>query len=377
MSTLKPIAAAVALLVAFGVFFLWRSENSKPAKLPTTSNRFEAWHAQREAKNPPGLTMILDTGDGKRTYAEGEYIPLVLKYSSSLFRKYNVETAAGSNAAGQSQRLHADGIWSLSQLGGFACCGNFPRILDETPYVFTVPMKLRLVPGRHELYITASQVYARGPEAQKVGETTSTILWLDIIPNPAWQQLELEKLKKKYAAQKPGECLELSALDIPEATAEKLKQMKRDACSVSLRFRPSEYERVEQPIKRWIHDPNHPVTRVEFDTLADIRTSRTYPGIVDWDDPDKDIGSLVTTIDTTVYPAVAHDVCTLPRKTVVARESTNYTVCTYVSFGFVKEELLKGTNCRCPANGRVLARSPLSDNVGCVKHVLDTRQPAL
>ena len=313
----------------------------------TGTNVFEIRHARRRAKNPPGLTMELDTADGKRTYAEGAYIPLVIKYSS-IYRRYNVETAAGSNAAGQSQRLHAEGIWSLSQLGGFACCGSFPRILDETPYVFTPPMKLRLIPGKHELYITANQVYARDPEVQKVGETTSTILWLDITPEPDWQQRELDRLKKKYAAQKPVQCQDLSSLDIPEATTEKLKQMKDDACSVSLRFRPSEYERVGQEIKRWIRALNHPVTRVAFETLADIETAHRYPEILDWDDPDKDIGSQWTMIGKTVYPAVAHDVCTLPRKTSVAQSSTNYTVCTFVTWGFVNAESLKGTHCSCP-----------------------------
>lgn len=346
----KIILSAFAVLIVGGGLILWlpsRKAANTPPVLTTGSNVFEIRHAHRAAKNPPGLTMTLDTADGKRTYLEGEYIPLVIKYSS-IYRRYNVETAAGSNAAGQSQRLHADGIWSLSQLGGFACCGSLPRILDETPYVFTPPMKLRLVPGRHELYITASQVYARDPEAQKVGETTSSILWLDITPNPGWQKRELDRLETRYGAAKPYQCQELSALDIPEATTEKLKQMKRGACSVSLRFRPPEYDLAGKTIRQWIRDRDHPVTRTEFETLANIRTSHGYPEITDWDDPDKDYRSLWANISNTVYSEIAHDVCTLRRKTATAQASTNYTVCTFVSFGFVAAESLKGTTCSCP-----------------------------
>lgn len=257
MRVIKIIVAALAVILVTGGLFLWlaRRSNTKSTESPAPSNNvFETRHARREAKNPPGLAMTLDTADDKHTYAEGEYVPLVIKYSSSLFRKYNVETAAGSNAAGQSQRLCADGIWSLSQLGGYACCASLPRILDSTSYVFTPVMKLRLIPGKHELYITANQVYARDPEAQKVSETTSTILLLDITPDPGWQQRELERLKEQYDAQKPAQCLQLSSLDIPEATTEKLKRMKGGGCSVGLRFRPSEYERVGPAIKRWIRD---------------------------------------------------------------------------------------------------------------------------
>ncbi len=185
--------------------------------------------------------MTLDTADGKRTYPESEYIPLVIKYSSSMFRKYNVETATGSSAAGQSQQLHADGIRFLSQLGGFACCGSLPRILDSTPYVFTPPMRLRLVPGKHELYITARQVSAREPGARIESGETSSILWLDIAPDPGWQQRELANIQKSYAANKWLECRGLSSLDVPEATAEKIKWLKADRCPMGLIFRPSEY----------------------------------------------------------------------------------------------------------------------------------------
>lgn len=354
MCSIKPIAGTIALLLLVGGFFWWRSWRRPvtPAALPAVgNNRFEKWHAQREAKNPPGLTMTLDTADGKRTYAESEYIPLVIKYSSSMFRKYDVETGAGSSAAGQSQRLHADGIRFLSQLRGFACCASRPRILESTPYSFAPPMRLRLLPGKQELYITASQVSLREPGGHlSWPETTSSILWLDIAPDPGWQQRDLAKLNGEYGSEKRAQnsnCRELSFLDIPEATTVKLKLAATDRCPMALTFHPSEYALAVPRIEQWIRKPDHAVTRAEFETLANYRLNR-FPELQDSDNPDKDYGSFWAVADNTVYSAVAHDVCTLPRKTATAQRSTDDTVCNFY-VGLVSDESWKGTNCRCPA----------------------------
>ncbi len=353
MRVIKMIVGSVAIFLISGGLLLWWAgrKPARPEDKPVSGNNcFETWHARREAKNPPGLTMTLDTADGKRTYPESEYIPLLIKYSSSMFRKYNIETAIGSSAAGQSQRLHADGIRSLSQMGSFACCGSLPRILDSTPYVFTPRMRVRLVPGKHELYMTASQVFSRQPGAQTVGETTSTILWLDITPDPGWQQRELVKLQREYATEKRMECHELSSLDNPDATTEKLKLVKTDRCPMALTFRPSEYAIAVPRIERWIRKPNHAVTRTEFEALAASRLNK-YPELADLDNPNKDYGNFWTTATNTVYSAVAHDVCTLPRKTATAQRSTNATVCNFFA-GLVSDESLKATNCSCPAKPR-------------------------
>jgi hypothetical protein len=292
--------------------------------------------------------MTLDTADGKRTYPESQYIPLVIKYSSSMFGKYNVETAAGSSAAGQSQRLHADGIRSLSQLGGVVCCASVPRILDSTPYVFTPPMRLRLMPGKHELYITARQVSASDPGAKIELGTTSSILSLDITPDPGWQLRDLTNLHGEYVWQN---CHELSSLDIPEATTEKVKMAETGRCAMALHFWPSEYALAVPRIEQWIRKPNHAVTRTEFEALATSRLNK-YPELADSDNPDKDYGSFWATTNNTVYSAVAHDVCTLPRKTDAAQRLTNGTVCNFFA-GLVSDESWKGTNCSCPAKAKI------------------------
>jgi len=357
MRVIKMIVGSVAILLVAGGLFLWfaRRPHAKHGGLPAAgNNRFETWHALRDAKNPPGLTMTLDTADGKRTYPESQYIPLVIKYSSSMFRKYNVETGAGSSAAGQSQRLHADGIRFLSQLWGFACCASRPRILDSTPYVFTPPMRLRLLPGKHELYITASQVSLREPGARIESGTTSTILWLEITSDPGWQQRDLTNLHGEYGSQKRvqnSNCYELSSLDIPEATTEKLKVAETDRCPMALTFRPSEYAFAVPRIEQWIRKPDHAVTRTEFEAIATSRLSK-YPELADSDNPDKDYGSFWTTATNTVYSAVAHNVCRLPRKTAAAQRSTNATVCNFFA-GLVSDESWKGTNCSCPAKPKI------------------------
>jgi hypothetical protein len=121
MRVIKTIAGAVAIFVVAGGLFLWwtRRPHERPANTPATgNNRFETWHARREVKNPPELTMTLDTADGKRTYPESKHIPLVIKYSGSISRMYIIEIGVGMNAESQSQMLHADGIRSLTYLPG-------------------------------------------------------------------------------------------------------------------------------------------------------------------------------------------------------------------------------------------------------------------
>jgi hypothetical protein len=206
-------------------------------------------------------------------------------------------------------------------------------------------MKVRLTPGRHELYVSAKQVFVADTPGAR--ETTSSILWLDITLDPGWQQRELPEILKKYPGQKWHSCLELSALDIPEATAEKLKQLKTGSCPMGLTFRPSEHAFALPRIEQWIRKPNHAVTRAEFEALAASRLNK-YPDLADLDNPDKDYGSFWTTTTNTVYSAVAHEVCTLHRKSAAAQTSTDATVCNF-SAGLVSEESLKGTNCSCPA----------------------------
>lgn len=63
------------------------------------------------------------------------------------------------NAAGESQRLYSDEPTPVAYLGGFACCGWQLRPLDSRPLIVTPYIKFRLKTGKHELYVTAGQVF--------------------------------------------------------------------------------------------------------------------------------------------------------------------------------------------------------------------------
>jgi len=143
------------------------------------------------------------------------------------------------------------------------------------------------------------------------------------------------------------DCHELSSLDIPDATTEKLKLVETDRCLMALSFRPSEYAIAVPRIEQWIRKSDHAVNRTEFEVLAASRLNK-YPELADLDNPDKDYGDFWTTTTKTVYSAVAHDVCALPRRTAAAQKSTITTVCNFPA-GFVSDESLNGTNCSCPA----------------------------
>src|ERR1041384_5006153 len=113
------------------------------------NNIFETQHAQSEAKNPPGLSMLLDTRHSKRSYSEGEYIPLVISYSSDIRHKYRVETGIGWKAAAESQRLYTDEelapVWcAVAHIGD----GQRLQPLSSEPVVVPHCLSVRLKPGK-------------------------------------------------------------------------------------------------------------------------------------------------------------------------------------------------------------------------------------
>jgi len=145
-------------------------------------NVFEARHAQSEAKNPPGLSMVLDTRDSRRSYSEGEYIPLVISYSSDIRDKYKVETGLGWNGAAESQRLYTDEqITPVKCLVARTGYGWRLLPLNSKPVIVPHCIFVRLKPGKHEVYVTASQVFPWSTEEESRKEllTTSNVLWLD------------------------------------------------------------------------------------------------------------------------------------------------------------------------------------------------------
>jgi len=318
------------------------------------SDVFEARHAQSEAKNPPGLSMVLDTVGGKRTYSERDYIPLVITYSCGIPYKYKVETGLGMNAAAESQRLYTDQqTTQVANLGGFACCGSQLQPLNSKPLIVKPFMVFRLKPGKRELYVTASQVFPWGTTGVGGSDeglpTTSTILWLDITPDPGWQQRVLAKVVQKYGTHPPASCTELSALDIPEATAEKLKLLDRGHC-FRMSFHPTEYKTAQRTIEQWIHDPDHVATEAAIDALATVRAGMNHPELTGWpDDPEKQQAmgrAWISALETSKI-ALAKEICTtVPTKSRSAQVPMKNNVCEVLRW----QPVVKDTACGCQAD---------------------------
>ena len=297
--------------------------------------------------------MVLDTTDGKRSYSESQYISLIIQYSSGIRYKYKVETGLGMNSAAESQRLYTDEPTTpVAYLGGTVCCGSQLKPLNSKSLVVTPFMRFRLKPGKRELYVTASQVFPWGTTAVSGTEegfpTTSTILWLDIAPDPGWQQRELAKIVQEYGAQSQVLGSKLSELDIPEAATEKLKLIDRsDHCRVS--FQRVEYELAQGTIEHWIHDPDHGVTTAAMEVLASMRADMSHPELADWfEDPAEQKaspGSWISALKV-AKTSLVEEICTaLPAKSHAAQVSTKQSVCETLKTA----PIVKNTTCGCQA----------------------------
>jgi hypothetical protein len=313
------------------------------------NNVFEARHAQSEAKNPPGLSMVLDTPHSKRSYSEGEYIPLVISYSSDIRYKYKVETGLGWNAAAESQRLYIDEqttpVWCAVARSG---CGQRLQPLNSKPVIVPHCIGVRLKPGKHEVYVTARQVFpwSTGDESGKELSTTSNILRLDITPDPGWQQRDLARTMRDYDKDPAASCRELSQLDIPEATTEKLKLLDRGRyCPGS--FYPTEYKTAQRTIEQWIQDPDHVVTEDAIDALTIVRARMSHPELTGWlDDPEKQqaIGRAWISALEASKTALAKEICTtLATKSRSAQASTKKSVCEVLRW----QPSVEDTACGC------------------------------
>lgn len=294
--------------------------------------------------------MVLDTRDSGRSYSEGEYIPFVISYSSDIRDRYKVDTGLGWNDAAESQRLYTD-----EQIAPVRCLvarvGYGPSLLplNSKPVIVPHCIFVRLKPGKHEVYMTAKQVFPWGTEEESGKEllTTSNVLWLDVAVDPRWQQRDLARTIRDYDKHHTSSCGELSTLDVPEATTEKLKLLDHsDSCRLS--FNPPEYETARRTIERWIHDPNHAVTETAIDALTTVRASMSHPelltGLPDDTEKARAMGrSWITALETS-KTALAKEVCTtLTTKNRSAQVSTKKSMCEVLRW----QPPVKDTTCGC------------------------------
>ncbi len=337
---MKPRLLLLTLTVLCGSAALRAQDN----------NDFEARHAQSEAKNPPGLSMVLDTLHSKRSYSEGEYIPFVISYSSDIPNNYKVETGFGLNAAAVSQRLYSE-----EQITPVRCLlshvGHGQRLLplNSKPVIVPHCISVRMKPGKHEMYMSASQVFpwSTGQESGKELSTTSNILRLDVTSDPGWQQRDLAKTMRDYDKNPTASCQELNTLHVPEATTAKLNLLDRGRhCRVL--FYPTEYDTVQRMSEQWIRDPDHIVTGVAVDALTVMRASMSHPELLTgWlDDPEEQQANgraWISALETSKM-ALAKEICaTLPTKSRSAQISTRKNVCEVLRW----QPAVKETACDC------------------------------
>jgi len=222
--------------------------------------------------------------------------------------------------------------------------------LRSEPVIVPHCLSVRLKPGKHELYVTATQVFpwSTQEESGKELSTTSNILRLDIAPDPGWQQRDLVRTMRDFDKNHTASCRELSSLDIPEATTEKLKLLDRGHCGHMLSFFPTEYETAQRTIEQWIYHPDHVVTDAAIDALTTVRASMGHPELLTgWlDDPEEQqaIGRAWTTALETSKTALAKEICTtLATKSRSAQVSTKKSMCEVLRW----QPVVKETACGC------------------------------
>jgi hypothetical protein len=199
------------------------------------------------------------------------------------------------------------------------------------------------------MYMASNQVFpwSTGEESGKEISTTSNFLLLDITADPSWQQRDLARTMRDYDKHPTASCRELSELEIPEATTEKLKLLDRGRCFRVL-FLPPEYETARRTIEQWIHDPDHVVTGTAIDALITVRASMSHRELLTGlpDDPEmaQAIGRAWITALETSKTALAKEICaTLATKSRSAQVSTKKSMCEVLRW----QPPVEGTMCGC------------------------------
>ena len=293
-------------------------------------NAFEKNQARAEARNPRGLKITLDTLDGRHTYKESDDIQVVLKYSSAIRYQYKIEAAEGMSKAMFTEVVHLDDGTNAYTRMGVACCDSRLIGLDDNPYVSKIPIMFRLPPGKHQIYSTNRRVFPWSTNSEYEASpwvTASNLLTLKILPDPGWQERRLASIKQSLASGQSSACWELSQLDSPAATAEKLNQVKAGAsCGKGMIFQHSEYATVAPILEQLAKDPQRGVTWFDLDKLVSMNALLAHPELqFPPADPDEESAFQ------THYRAAYHDslktlvemLCaTLPQKQPAAREVT-------------------------------------------------------
>ncbi len=187
------------------VLLIIGSQGLAAADSPVPPASFDADHTAALAANPAGVTLEVHT-EGKRTrFADGEQITLILRFSSTVLGKYHVGVADYDRSGRLwTESFHFDPPTVVDPLADyFGGMGSMGGIAPSSPALAGQPVELPIVlndwarfkPGKYRFYVTSSRVETGGSSS-----TTSNVLDLEIVDDPAWAEKQRARLVAVIAA---------------------------------------------------------------------------------------------------------------------------------------------------------------------------------
>ncbi len=243
---------------------------------------FEKEQARAEAGNPNWLAIRIDTADKRHEYPESQYISIVTSYTSVAPYYYRVESTEGYSHSDFTDKLHlSDGREIPLGPQTIVCCASKLIGLNEEPYMVRQRARFRLKPGQYEMYLTTRRVFPWDAGLQQYEpssfESASNLLKLRVVPDPGWQERAVAQIRQRLAAN-PDRCYDLSDLDAPAATAEKLRNIRNSTlCGEDIRFQETEYETALKGLEEMTRESDHGVTRQEVYWMVRMRVWLGHP----------------------------------------------------------------------------------------------------
>lgn len=265
---------------------------------------------------PRGVSIELATIDGRTTYHMGEEIGLVTRYRSTIPNQYLLETAicpkylatadTFNRKPGKTQPVGVSmGCYHPTALHkGWAGASEIPKLAVDTHRVALGSDPVELWSpgylyysqlGDHTVNITSHRIYpldAPPVTATAVPESpyelTSNTIHIVIVPaDEDWQRQVLAEIMPALRDRKnkdPHGCSRLRDLTSPEATAERIYQLRSDGpCHDRLWFHtPLDI----QELHKLFRNPRFPVSTEVLDQLAEGFVRSTRPELDDWDNSD-------------------------------------------------------------------------------------------
>ena len=238
---------------------------------------FEKEQARAEAGNANWLSIRIETSDKRHEYRESEYIGIVTSYTSVAPSYYRVESAEDWSTSVFTDRLHvSDGREIPLHTQAIVCCDSKLIGLSEEPYVVQPRVRFRLRPGEQEMFLTTRRVFQWSAGLRQYDpspfESASNLLKLHILPDPGWQERAVAQIQRRLAEKPEDQCSDLSDLDAPAATAEKLRNIRNGTtCGQYVRFQETEFEAALKGMEEILREPDYGVEQNDVNRVLDMR----------------------------------------------------------------------------------------------------------